>query len=145
MMVMGIENGMVNAGGDLTIWGMNVDQSKWKIGIADPDKKTEFIAWLELTDISIVTSGNYEKYLEINGKKYTHIINPLTGYPVEGIKSVTLISPDAELSDALATSVFVMGVNDGLALVNQLKNVECLIIDEAGKYWQSKGLDIHFY
>ncbi len=145
MLDLGIKNGMVNAGGDLSIWGNNLENQPWKIGIADPDKKESFVAWLDLTNASIVTSGNYEKFIEIKGKRYTHIVNPTTGFPVEGVKSVTIISPDAELSDALATSVFVMGVEKGLELINRLKNIECLIIDDQNKYWQSKGLRLNFY
>ncbi len=145
MQELGIQNGMVNAGGDLTVWGKAKNDKAWKIGIADPDKKSGYIAWLELSNTSIVTSGNYEKYVTINGKKYTHIINPKSGMPVEGVKSVTILSPDAELSDALATSVFVMGVEKGLELIDRLKNTECLIIDDKNHYWQSKGLNLNFY
>jgi thiamine biosynthesis lipoprotein len=141
----GIEHGMVNAGGDLIAWGKQEDGASWQVGIADPSKEKEYIAWLGIADMSVVTSGNYEKFVIIEGKKYGHIINPKTGWPVAGIKSVTLVSPDAELSDALATSVFVLGKNDGLALVNRLKNVDCLIIDEQNKIWTSDKLILNYY
>ena len=140
-----IENGLVNAGGDLIAWGNQENGDPWQIGIADPAKGKEFIAWLNVSNMSVVTSGNYEKYVIIDGKKYGHIIHPKTGYPVEGIKSVTLLSPDAELSDALATSVFVMGVPKGLELVNRLKNVECIILDEKNKLWESNNLKMIYY
>ncbi|MCG8311035.1 MAG: FAD:protein FMN transferase [Cytophagales bacterium] len=141
----GIENGMVNAGGDLIAWGSQENEQPWQIGIADPAKDKAFIAWLSIRDMSVVTSGNYEKYVVINGKKYGHIINPKSGWPVEGIQSVTLVSPDAELSDALATSVFVLGIDEGLKLVNRLKNVECLIIDEQNKIRTSDKLELNYY
>ena len=141
----GIENGMVNAGGDLVSWGRQADSSPWQSGIADPSKKKGFLAWLSISDLSIVTSGNYEKFVIYQGRKYGHIIDPHTGYPVEGIKSVTLVSPDAELSDALSTSVFVMGVKKGMELVNRLKNVECLIIDDNDKLWTSDNLKLNYY
>lgn len=140
-----IENGLINAGGDLIAWGNQENGDPWKIGIADPAKEKEFIAWLNVSNMSVVTSGNYEKYVIIDGKKYGHIIHPKTGYPVEGIKSVTLLSPDAELSDALATSVFVMGVKDGLELVNRLKNVECIVVDDENKLWKSNNIKLNYY
>lgn len=145
MLERGIKSGLINAGGDLTAWGSPKDKTHWEIGIADPEKKKAYKAWLAINDLSVVTSGDYEHFLEIDGVKYSHIINPKTGFPAMGIKSVTIISPDAELSDALATSVFVMGVEHGLSLINSLKNVECLIIDSSNKFWQSKNLDLNFY
>lgn len=141
----GIEHGLINAGGDMIAWGRQENGNLWQIGIADPEKDKEFIAWLNIDNISVVTSGNYEKYVIIDGKKLGHIINPKTGWPVEGIRSVTLVSPDAELSDALATSVFVLGIEDGLSLVNRLKNVECLIIDDLNKIWTSDNLELNYY
>jgi thiamine biosynthesis lipoprotein len=145
MKSLGIDNGLVNAGGDLICWGHDEDGKSWKIGIADPEKKEEFIAWLNIDNMSVVTSGNYEKYVIIDGKKYGHIINPASGFPVKGIKSVTVVSPDAELSDALATSVFVMGVQKGLELINRLKNVDCLLVDDHNKMWTSDKLELNNY
>ncbi len=145
MIQKGITDGMINAGGDLIAWGNQGDGTPWKIGIADPTKNKEYIAWLTASNQSIVTSGNYEKYVIIHGHKYGHIINPKTGYPVTGIQSVTIISPDAELSDALATSVFVLGVEKGLSLINQLKSTECLIIDDENQIWKSSKLQLNYY
>lgn len=140
-----IENGLINAGGDLIAWGNQESGDPWTIGIADPTKEKEFIAWLNVSNMSVVTSGNYEKFVIIDGKRYGHIINPKTGFPVEGIQSVTLLSPDAELSDALSTSVFVLGVEKGLELVNKLKNVECIIVDKKNKLWKSDSLILNYY
>jgi len=141
----GIQHGLINAGGDLIAWGKQENGQPWQIGIADPSKEKEYIAWLEIKDMSVVTSGSYEKYVVIAGETYGHIIDPKTGWPVKNIRSVTLVSPDAELSDALATSVFVLGVKDGIDLVNQLKNVECLIIDDQNKIWTSDKLNLNYY
>ncbi len=141
----GIISGMINAGGDLIAWGSQEQGNPWQIGIADPSKQKDYIAWLDIVNMSVVTSGNYEKFVIIEGKKYGHIINPKTGYPVEGIQSVTIVSPDAELSDALSTSVFVLGITEGLELVNKLKNVECLIIDNKNKIWTSDKLNLNYY
>ena len=145
MMEHGVKNGLINAGGDLIAWGKQENGDQWQVGIADPAKEKKYIAWLSVSDMSVVTSGNYEKFIIIDGKKYGHIIDPKTGYPVKGIQSVTLVSPDAELSDALATSVFVLGVQQGLKLVNTLKNVECLIIDDENKIWTSDHLKLNYY
>lgn len=125
----GFDNGMINAGGDLIAWGEGIDGEKWKVGIADPKKEKEIISWMEINDMAIVTSGDYEKFNIIDGERYAHIIDPRTGYPIKGIKSVTIVCPDAELADALATAVFVLGQEKGLALINKLDAIECIIVN----------------
>jgi len=145
MREMGIADGVVNASGDLLAWGNQADGKPWSIGIADPSDPKNPFAWLIIDDLAVVTSGNYEKYCVIEGERYAHIINPKTGYPVKGIKSVTVICPDAELADALATSVFVLGTEKGLALINQLTGVEGLIIDSEDEVHTSNKLELHYY
>lgn len=141
----GVLGGIVNASGDLLAWGISNNTQGWSIQIADPKDISKPLAWLRLNDMSIVTSGDYEKYFSSNGKRYSHIINPKTGYPITDIKSVTIICPDAELSDALATSVCVLGVSQGLALINKLNEVECLIIDANDKIHTSDKLQLNYY
>ncbi|MEO6542051.1 MAG: FAD:protein FMN transferase, partial [Ferruginibacter sp.] len=136
----GVESGIVNASGDLTTWGTQANGKPWTIGIADPGNAHLPFAWLNITDMAIATSGNYEKYITVNGKKYSHTINPKTGLPVTGIKSVTIISPNAEIADALATPVTIMGIRAGLNLVNQLQQVECIIIDDHNKLYASENI-----
>ncbi|HIF14846.1 MAG TPA: FAD:protein FMN transferase [Bacteroidetes bacterium] len=143
MIEMGIENGMLNAGGDLIAWGGGINNEKWKVGIADPKKQAGFISWLEIEDQAIVTSGDYERYLTIDGVRYSHIIDPRTGYPAKEIKSVTVICPDAELADGLATSVFVLGVKDGLKLIDQMIGFECIIVDDKDEFITSKGIELN--
>ena len=138
---MGIKNGVVNASGDLMAWGKRADGTPWKIGITDPKDHSKMIAWLEVNDGSVVTSGNYEKFLIMNGKRYAHIIDPRTGFPVSGIKSVTIVCPDPELGDALATAVFVMGVDAGMELINDLKGVEVLIVNDKDEVIMSDGMN----
>ena len=87
-------------------------------------------SYLEITDTSIATSGNYEKYVIIGGKKFSHTINPRTGLPVTGIKSVTVICPNAEIADAMATPIMIMGIRVGLDMINQIKGLACIIIDD---------------
>lgn len=144
MMDLGIKSGLVNVSGDIITWGYQPDGKEWQVGIVDPTNKDTMISWLAASNMSVVTSGNYEKFVVVNGKRYGHIIDPRTGYPAEGVGSVTIISPDAEVSDALATGIFVMGIEKGLALINNLKGIECLIIDEAGKLHPSASLKLNF-
>ena len=141
LVAMGIESGIVNASGDLTAWGYQVDGKPWTIGIADPDTKNPF-SFLNITDMSVATSGNYEKYVTINGQRYSHTIDPRTGFPVSGIKSVTIISPYAELSDAMATPVMVMGTNVGLDLINQMKGIACIVVDDSNNIHHSKNISL---
>lgn len=138
----GVQSGVIDAGGDLTAWGMRADGRPWKTGIADPDDPSRIVLWLPVNGLSVATSGNYIQYFDHEGTRYSHNINPLTGYPVKGIKSVTVISPGAELSDALATAVTVMGVRDGIQFINQLPATHCIIIDDHNKIYQSKNLQL---
>ena len=138
----GVQNGIVNAAGDLTTWGRQANQQPWTIGIAHPDNARAAFSWLNISDLAIATSGNYEKYILINGKKYSHTINPKTGMPVTGIKSVTIISPYAEIADAMATPVMVMGVQAGLNLINQINNLGCIIVDDNNNIYSTKNIRI---
>ncbi|MBU1760260.1 MAG: FAD:protein FMN transferase, partial [Bacteroidetes bacterium] len=115
----GVANGIVNASGDLVTWGLQPNGQPWTVGIADPEHKLKSFSYMNISNMAIATSGNYEKFAVINGKKYSHTIDPHTGFPVAGIKSVSIICPQAELADALATPVTVMGVEVGLNLINQ--------------------------
>ena len=136
----GVRSGVVNASGDLAAWGYQPNGKPWTIGIVHPDAADLPFSYMNITDMAVATSGNYEKFVIIDGKKYSHTIDPHTGLPVRGIKSVTIISPNAELSDALATPVTIMGINAGLHLVNQLRNIECVIVDDDNRLYTSKNI-----
>lgn len=138
----GITGGVVNASGDLTAWGTRANGDPWKTGIASPDHPGQIIVWLPVNGLSVATSGNYIHYFDVNGIRYSHTIDPKSGYPVRGIKSVTIVSPSAELSDSLATAVTVMGVKQGLHFINQLPQTYCLIVDEQNAIHCSKQLNI---
>ena len=142
MKEMGIESGIVNASGDLATWGYQPNGKPWTIGIVDPNAKVKVFSYLNITDMAIATSGNYEKYIIVNGKKYSHTINPRTGLPVRGIKSVTIISPNAEIADAMTTPVMIMGIKAGLDMINQIRDIEAIIIDDDDKIYKSSH--IHF-
>ena len=138
----GVQSGVVNAAGDLITWGTQPNGKPWTIGIANPYLRFQPFSYLEIEDMAIATSGNYEKYAIIDGKKYSHSIDPKTGLPVRGIKSVTILCPNAELADAIATPVMVMGVKAGLHLINQMKNIACIIIDDADRVYTTSNLKI---
>nr|WP_229600041.1 FAD:protein FMN transferase [Runella sp. SP2] len=142
MIQRGVENGIVNASGDLTTWGAQPNGEPWTIGIAHPDAKEQPFSYFNISNISVATSGNYEKYVMIGGKKYSHTIDPKTGLPVSGIKSVTIICPNAEIADAMATPVTVMGVRVGLDLINQMQGMACIIIDDTNRVFTSKNINI---
>jgi thiamine biosynthesis lipoprotein len=143
--ISGLTGGIVNASGDLTAWGESNHTDGWSVQIANPDVKKKNLGWIRLNNMSIVTSGNYEKYFTFNGMRYAHIINPNNGYPVTGIKSVTVICPDAELADALATSIAVLGIEEGINLANKLNGVECLIIDQNNTIYTSDNMQLNYY
>jgi thiamine biosynthesis lipoprotein len=138
----GVTSGIVNASGDLTTWGKQVNGEPWTIGIADPNAASHLFSYINITDMSVATSGNYEKFVEINGKRYSHTIDPRTGMPVSGIKSVTIISPFAELSDVLATPVMIMGTEIGLDMLNQMKQVAALIIDDSNRLKTTRNIQL---
>jgi len=142
MKQMGVESGVVNASGDLSAWGLQPNGQPWTVGIVNPDAKHEIFSYLVISDIAVATSGNYEKYVMIGGKKYSHTINPRTGLPVTGIKSVTIITMHAEVADAMATPVMIMGISTGLDLINQMNGIEAIIIDDDNKLYTSKNINI---
>jgi thiamine biosynthesis lipoprotein len=138
----GVKSGIINASGDLTTWGNQPDDKPWTIGIADPDRPQTAFSYIEISNKAVATSGNYEKFILIDGKKYSHTIDPKTGLPITGIKSVTVISNNAELADAMATPISVMGINAGLYLINQMPDLHCIIIDDHNKVYTSKNIHL---
>lgn len=138
----GVKAGIINASGDLNAWGKQADGSDWMVAITNPLNKNKVFSWLPINDSAIVTSGNYEKFISFDGIRYSHIIDPRTGYPSTGIISTSIMTSNAELADAISTSVFVMGVETGLDFINQLKGVDCIIIDEENKIHISNNIKL---
>lgn len=136
----GVVAGYINAGGDLNAFGSKPDGTKWKIGIANPDKSSEMLMYVPLNNASVATSGDYEQFFIHNNIRYSHNINPHTGLPMTGIKSVTVFSPSAELSDALATAIYIMGTKEGILFSNQLPQTHCIIIDDKNRFHLSDKL-----
>lgn len=141
----GVKAGIINASGDMNTWGTQPNGQEWTIAITNPLNKNNAFAILPITNGAVVTSGDYEKYVTFNNKRYTHIIDPRTGYPSSGIISVSVFAPKAELADALATSIFVMGTEVGINRINQLPNIECIIINDKGNINTSKNINIKNY
>ncbi|HEX7458830.1 MAG TPA: FAD:protein FMN transferase [Ginsengibacter sp.] len=135
-----VKSGIVNASGDLTTWGLQPNGKAWTIGIANPNSSHELFSYLNITDMAVATSGNYEKFVIINGKKYSHTIDPRTGLPVSGIKSVTIITLNAEIADAMATPVMIMGIKAGMNLINQMKDIEAIVIDNNNTVYASDNI-----
>ena len=139
----GVTAGVINASGDLTAWGRKPDGQPWKIGIRHPNDPDAYLLWLPLDNASVATSGNYEQFVQIDGVRYSHNIDPRTGHPVRGVQSVTIVSPSAELSDALATAVTVMGIEAGIHLVDQLPDTHAIMIDDNNGIFTSKKINCH--
>nr|WP_230679041.1 FAD:protein FMN transferase [Hymenobacter properus] len=142
---LGIKGGLLNGSGDIYCWGRQADGSLWRVAIGDPDHPRSVAAWIDVTDIAVVTAGNYEQYFTVGGQVYGHIINPHTGYPSVGLRSVTILCPDVELADGLDEVVFVKGPTAGLAFINGLKNVDCTLITDDNKTLVSKGMKLNYY
>lgn len=138
----GCLSGIVNVSGDINAWGKQPNGNPWTVGIVNPLNKNKVFATFPLVDSAVETSGNYEKYVVFNGIRYSHIIDTRTGYPSTGIASVSVFAKQTEIADALATGIFVLGVDVGLNLVNQLKGIECIIVDDKGKIHTSDGIDV---
>lgn len=141
----GCISGIVNVSGDINTWGKQPDGKLWTVGIVNPMNKNKIFATFPIENSAVETSGSYEKYVIFNGIRYSHIIDPRTGYPAKGIVSVSVFAKQTEIADALATGIFVLGVDVGLDLVNQLKGIECIIVDDKGKIHSSKGIDTKKY
>lgn len=136
---LGIEHAMVNAGGDTRLLGDRRGKP-WIVGIRDPRSEGRMVTRLPLENEAISTSGDYERYFEEDGVRYHHILVPGTGQAARGVRSVTIIGPDATLTDGLSTTVFVLGVERGMELVGRLPGVEAVVVDEHGRIYYSSGL-----
>ena len=137
---LGVENGIVDAGGDLKAFGRKESGELWTVGIKNPRDEKKVMCVIPLSNVAVATSGDYERYRMINGTRYHHILDPRNGYPARGCMSTTVVARDVLDADALATSVFVMGPDEGLALLEQLPDIEGVIVDSEGKLRASSGL-----
>lgn len=136
----GIKRALVNAGGDLYALGTDRQGEKWQIGVQDPREEDKIIDIIKVKDKAVATSGDYRRYFTLEGKRFSHIVNPKTGLTVQDVPmSVTIIGPDATTTDALSTGVFVLGPEEGMKLIESLPEVEGMIISEGMKKLTSQG------
>jgi thiamine biosynthesis lipoprotein len=135
-----IQHALISAGGDSRLLGDHRGRP-WHIGIQAPRKKQALAAVLPLSETAISTSGDYERYFERDGVRHHHIISPKTGRSAGELRSVTILGPNATRTDALSTSVFVLGLKEGLALVDRLNDVEAVVIDNHGTMHMSNGME----
>ncbi len=142
MLAKGIKSGIVNASGDMTTWGKQISGKDWNIGITNPFHPDDVFAVVPLHGGAVTTSGNYEKFVEFNGKRYSHIINPATGYPATGLCSVTVFGPKAEVANGFSTSLMVMGRKAGMDFINKYPDYSCIMITDDGKIIKSKNFRI---
>ena len=132
----GIKEALVNAGGEISVIGYD-----WIVGVQHPREINSIIIKIKLDGFTVATSGDYEQYFEMDGKRYHHILDPKTGYPSKGLQSVTIINKSNSIADALATGVFVMGKENGLKLIETLDGTEAMLIDSEGKISYSSGFE----
>ncbi len=132
-----IKAGIVNAAGDLTTWGSKPDGGAWRIGITNPFDEEKFIVVVPLKREAVTTSGSYEKFVTFNGQRYSHIINPKTGYPATGLISVSVFGPSAEVANGISTAMMVLGKDKGLLLMLQFPEYRCLIVADNGQVYKS--------
>jgi len=132
----GIKNYLINVGGEIFARGKD-----WKIGIQHPRKEFDILATIKVDGKGVSTSGDYEQFFRKGKKTFTHIFNPITGYPANECQSVTVIADDAMTADALSTGIFVLGPRKGIKLAESLKNVEVMIVDSSGTIYQSSNFE----
>jgi thiamine biosynthesis lipoprotein len=135
----GVSHARVTAGGDTRLLGDRRGQP-WMVGVQNPRDQEQLAVTIPLENEAISTSGDYERFFVEDGERYHHIIEPSTGQPAGEVRSTTIIGPDAVLTDALSTAVFVMGVDQGLRLIATLPDYEGIVIDAEGKMFYSDGL-----
>ena len=141
MQQLNIKSGIVNASGDLTTWGTQANGKFWRIGINNPFKSNKSLQILEVSQAAITTSGDYQKYVEFNNIRYSHIINPKTGMPTTGLVSVTVIGPNAEKANGFSTSIMVLGEKQGFELLKKYPDYACLILTDKGKVKKTKNFN----
>jgi len=130
----GMRKGFIEIGGDMRVIGTSEQGRPWRVGVRDPREPAAagaFIGKILLSDCAVATSGNYERYFEVDGKRYSHIMDPRTGMPVQSVLSATVIAPTAMLADGLATTITVLGPEKGIDLIESLPDVECLLVTKS--------------
>lgn len=134
-----VEHAFVTAGGDTRIIGDRFGQP-WMVGIRDPREADKVVVRIPLVDAALSTSGDYERFFEADGMRYHHILSPATGRPASAVRSVTIIGPTATRTDGLSKTIFVLGIERGMQILDRAGDVDAIAIDKEGKIYYSKGL-----
>ena len=145
MLQKGIRAGIINGSGDMNTWGKQPNGKDWTVGLTNPRNKKKLLAVIPLHEGAVVTSGSYEKFVMFNGKRYAHIIDPLTGYPATGLSSVTVFGPSAEKANGFSTSMMVLGKDAALKFIQQFADYSYIIIGDNGKVFSSPQLKLNKY
>lgn len=140
----GVGRGLIDLGGDLYAIGSRVDGSPWRLGIRHPRDSSSIVGILYVEDKAVATSGDYERYFEYEGVRFTHILDPSTGMPAQGVMSATVVAPTGIEADVLSTAAFVLGVDRGLALLESLPDIEGILIDTDYRINITSGLGDSF-
>ncbi len=142
---LGMDHFLISVGGNVSAVGAKADNTPWLVGIENPDLESSeaYIGTVELADQTIVTSGDYQRYYMVDGKRYCHIINPETGMPPEYVPSVSVLTNDSGMADALSTALFNMEVSEGLELAESLPGTEALWVMKDGGIRCSSGFEFH--
>ncbi len=140
MLAKQVPGGMINVGGQITVWGQKATGEKWLLGVSDPVKVGHIRAWIPLIESSVSMIRPEAHYLQHNGVTYGEVLNPANGMPVSGLEQVTVLARSAELSQALATAVCVLGPYRGIRLIEQLGDTEAIVADKAGVLHFTNGL-----
>ena len=140
MLSKGITSGIVNGSGDMSTWGKQPNGKDWNIGITNPARNNTLLAVIPLKQGAVVTSGSYEKFVVFEKKRYSHIINPATGYPATGLCSVTIFGPSAETANGFSTSMMVLGKDAGLKFINQFPKFSCIMFSDDGQVYHSDNV-----
>jgi FAD:protein FMN transferase len=143
LQMQGVSSGVINAGGDLLTWGLQPDNEPWTIATADPSQKGSSFANIDISNMSVATSVDMQKYTATINNRQLNTINPKKGFPVSGIKSVSIVSPSAELADSMASPVMSIGINAGLYLINKLNQLACIIVDDHNRVYTSKDISLN--
>lgn len=145
MMSKGVTAGIINASGDMNTWGTQPNGKPWTVGITNPTDKNKVLAVFPLRETAVVTSGSYEKFVLLEGKRYSHIINPITGYPATGLSSVTVMGASAEMANGFSTAIMVLGKDEGLDLINRFPALSYIIVTDNGEVLASKNINLKEY
>lgn len=136
----GVTAGIINGSGDMNTWGQQPDGQPWNVGITNPMNKNKVFAIIPLRQPAVTTSGSYEKFAFIGGKRYAHIINPKTGYPASGLSSVTVFGNSAEQCNGFSTMLMVLGKDAGLSLLKKFPSLQCIMVTDSGDVFTTPNI-----